>query len=261
MPRRFVRCLPAFTLFALALGDAPAHADTPDSAKIDVPARARALAELGRAQHDMGNYAAAIAAFTEANALAPSPALLFNLAQSYRLAGRCEDAATMYKRFLATDPSADARALAETNLIAVDQCAEALRPVAVPTVAAPRTVEPTPINPSVQHANRERDIGVGLGLGGGLALVGALGYELRAHAASQEVSDAYQKGGAGATIAETDRRGRHDALVADALGVTGVVAVGTAVALYWLGTRDERASHVAVIPTAHGAEVHVAWRF
>ena len=264
MPRRVLHAFPAVTLLALSLAVPPAHADPAEAARIDVPARARALAELGRKQHDAGNYAAAIAAFTEANALAPSPALLFNLAQSYRLGGHCDDASTMYKRFLATDPPADARALAETHLISVDQCAEALRPVKVagPAAAAVTlTAHPTLASPGEPRAHVERDIGVGLGIGGGVALVGALGYELRAHSASQQVSDAYASGGAGKTIVDLDKRGRHDALVADVLGATGVVAVGAGVALFWLGTRDERARHVAVIPTTHGAEVQAAWRF
>ena len=71
----------------------------------EVPAKARALAERGRADHDRGDYGAAIAEFTEAYALAPSPALLFNLAQAYRLAGRCDDAALMYRRYLTGDPA------------------------------------------------------------------------------------------------------------------------------------------------------------
>ncbi len=264
MPRLLLRCVPAVTLLVLVAAPA-ARADAPDVIRNDIPARARALAERGRKHHDEGNYAAAIAAFTEAYALAPSPALLFNLAQSYRLGGHCDDAATMYKRFLATDPPADARALAETHLISVEQCAEALRPVSVPgpgPATPPGTSSLTFLrSPREPRAHVESDVGIGLGLGGGLALVGALGYELRAHSASQQVSDAYAAGAAGKTIVDLDKRGRHDALVADVLGVTGVAAVGAGVALYYLGTRDERASHVAVIPTIHGAEVHAAWRF
>ena len=82
-----------------------------------VPTRARTLAERGRAAHDARDYAGAIAAFTEAYAIAPAPALLFNLAQAYRLAGRCDDASLMYRRFLASSPSDDARGLAELHLL------------------------------------------------------------------------------------------------------------------------------------------------
>jgi tetratricopeptide (TPR) repeat protein len=108
---------------ALALLVVPALA----VAEPAVPAQARALAERGRIAHDRGDYPAAIAAFTEAYALAPSPALLFDLAQAYRLAGRCADAAVMYRRYLANDPDPEARALAETQLEAVEHCRAAPR--------------------------------------------------------------------------------------------------------------------------------------
>ncbi|MBA3542296.1 MAG: hypothetical protein H0T79_21955, partial [Deltaproteobacteria bacterium] len=98
-------------MFATASGTA--HADEP------VPMKARTLAERGRRAHDRGEYAKAIAAFKEAYVLAPSDALLFNLAQSYRLHGDCEDAAMMYKRFLASEPSADAAAIAGAHLASV----------------------------------------------------------------------------------------------------------------------------------------------
>jgi len=253
------------TLCALLVlaASAPAFADAP--AKVDIPAKARALADRGRARHEAGDYPGAIAAFTEAYALAPSPALLFNLAQSYRLGGQCQDASTMYNRFLATDPPAEARSLAETNLIAVDQCVAALRPVPVPPppiVAAVETRVPAPA-PSVgtQREATERDVGVGLGIGGGIALIGALAFEIRAHSISETVSQTYQHGGMGSTIASLDASGRHDAALSDAFGVVGVTAVGAGIAMYWMGSHEAAARHVAIVPTARGAEVHAAWRF
>jgi tetratricopeptide (TPR) repeat protein len=245
------------SLSAAVVAPSVARAD----AKVDIPARARELAERGRVHHEAGDYAAAIAAFTEAYALAPSPALLFNLAQSYRMGGHCDDAATMYKRFLASDPPAEARTLAEQHLISVEQCAEAQRPVlAPPALIVPmRTViEPSPAE---HRATMERDGGIGFGIGGGALLIGALVFELKAHDASSQVSDAYLHGGAGATVSAIDARGHHDAAVADVLGITGVAAVGAGVALYWMGTRESRARHVAVVPRGHGAEVRAEWRF
>ena len=35
--------------------------------------------------------------------------LLFNLAQAYRLQGNCDDAALMYRRYLATNPGVEQR--------------------------------------------------------------------------------------------------------------------------------------------------------
>src|SRR6187551_2944193 len=102
------------TALALA-GGASVYADT-------VPNRARDLAERGRIAHDSKDYSTAIVSFTEAYALAPAPGLLFNLAQAYRLRGNCDDAALMYRRFLATNPPDDARLLAEAHLSTVERC-------------------------------------------------------------------------------------------------------------------------------------------
>src|SRR5215470_17918444 len=117
------RCRPSLVavLAALALA-APAEVRADNAWSGAVPAKARALAERGRALHDAGDYASAITAFTQAYVIAPSPALLFNLAQAYRLQGDCEDASLMYRRYLASSPSAEERALAESQLAAVERC-------------------------------------------------------------------------------------------------------------------------------------------
>ena len=105
----------ALLVIAALLVSAVASADS-------VPTKARSLAERGRVAHDARDYAGAISAFTEAYALAPAPGLLFNLAQAYRLRGNCDDAALMYRRFLATNPPDDARLLAESHLSTVERC-------------------------------------------------------------------------------------------------------------------------------------------
>src|SRR5258706_6885134 len=81
-----------------------------------IPAKARELASRGRAFHDAGDYAAAVDAYKEAYVLAPSPGLLFNIAQAYRLAGNCDEAAWMYRRYLDTNPTGPDKTLAEQHL-------------------------------------------------------------------------------------------------------------------------------------------------
>src|SRR5262249_1560300 len=106
---------------ALVAAAPPARAEEmlrPDQ----IPEKARVLAEGGRHYHDAGDYEQAIAAFKEAYVLAPSPGLLFNLAQAYRLAGQCDDAAWMYRRYLDASPAADRRAIAENHLAIVEKC-------------------------------------------------------------------------------------------------------------------------------------------
>jgi tetratricopeptide (TPR) repeat protein len=225
----------------LALVTLPAMA-VADSAR-DVPARARALAEHGRICHDRGDYPAAIAAFTEAYVLAPSPALLFDVAQAYRLAGHCDDAAVMYRRYLATDPEPDARALAETQLRAVERCT----PAAIAS------------QPRADPGRTKKEVGAALGIGGGLALAGAIYYALQAHDASDQVTATYAKGGAWSSIRDVDANGQHAATMAEVFGATGAIALGAGVALYYAGVRDSRA--ITIVPHTDGAEVHATWHF
>src|SRR5262245_45728658 len=110
----------------------PAAADTSFGSS-RVPNKARVLADKGRAAHQAGDYDEAIAAFKEAYVLAPSSGLLFNIAQSYRLAGNCDEASWMYRRFLDTSPTGMRRRLAEQHLATVEKCSAGMLRIAAPT--------------------------------------------------------------------------------------------------------------------------------
>jgi tetratricopeptide (TPR) repeat protein len=228
----------------------------------EITPKARVFADRGRELHAQGNYAAAIDAFKEAYVISPAPALLFNLAQSYRLEGACDDARIMYRRYLASDPPPEGREIAEQQLVNVDRCARehvALQPPPPPPVSVVATT-PQDVDTGADHARLEKDIGIGFAVAGGLALGGALYYELQAVQASNDVSDAYAKGGAGKDIAPIDARGRRDALDAKLLAGGGTLAVLGGVALYLVGYRAEGARPaVAVVPTSGGAHVSMSW--
>lgn len=251
-------------LVAIALLASAAHADP-------VPDKARQLADRGRVLHDSGDYGNAIAAYNEAYALAPSPGLLFNLAQAYRLAGKCDDAAWMYRRFLDSHPSTDRRALAETQLAAVEKCGhgglhvaivppEIIQPAAIPEpIGAPVAMSVTATKRSPTHAGeRKKRIGIAFGIGGGVLLAGAAYFAWDAHEASNEVNAAYMKGEKWPQIAATDARGAHSGVMAEGFGITGLAAVATGTVLYMLGRHEE---HVAVVPTTGGAGIRMSWGF
>jgi hypothetical protein len=80
---------------------APAIAQNTDEAK-----RKYKLAE---AQYTLGNYERAAELFKDAYAEFPDPSILFNVAQSYRHAGKCDDALFFYRRFLLINPDAPNR--------------------------------------------------------------------------------------------------------------------------------------------------------
>lgn len=252
------------TLVALA-GPARADEKVPPER---VPQKARELAEKGRAYHDAGDYMKAVAAFKEAYVLAPSPALLFNIAQAYRLAGDCDDAAWMYRRYLDSSPGSERRTLAENHLASVEKCGHGGLVVtppsldAKPPVAAPGSEPylPTANIVDATPASKTKKAALWVGIGGGLALVGAAYFAWDASDASSNVSDLYKHGGKGSDVAAQDARGQRSSELATALGIGGGLAVATAGVLYMVG-RHYEAQHVAVAPHAHGAEVSLSWRF
>lgn len=257
-------------LFAPTIGRAEPWSGT-------VPAKARALADRGRALHDAGDYANAIAAFTQAYAMAPSPALLFNLAQAYRLQGNCDDAAVMYRRYLETDPGAQGRALAETQLATVERCMHKLalhipteassdslvvptppppEALAVTAPALPRTAQPT----ARATGRNEQDVGTGLALGGGVALAVAAYYAVQAHHAQDDVTAAYARGAVGKDVASLDTQGRTAARTARIFGAGGALGVASGIVMYVIGRNTERPP-VTAAPIGHGVEVSMSWAF
>lgn len=262
-------------LAALSLA-APA-AVRADEAASSVPAKARALADKGRAAHDAGDYNGAIVAFTQAYAMAPSPALLFNLAQAYRLQGNCDDAALMYRRFLDTNPSPEARSIAEGHLANVERCMHKVAlgiPVATPAVAASSSVAATAprghalgttarIEGPSHKAELEKDIGMGLVIGGTAALAVAGYYALRAHNAAADVADAYEKGGKWKDIQPIDERGKTASSRAWGFGIGGALGVTAGVVTYLVGRHTEQTSgrSFAVAPTNRGVQVGMSWSF
>jgi len=259
----------AITIAALALATAPVQAGEPRGPEV-VPQKARALAERGRAFHDAGDYGNAIVAFKEAYVMAPSPGLLFNLAQAYRLAGNCDDASLMYRRYLNTGPSPEARLIAEAHLAGTDRCTQMrglnLRKDEIPAAGALQPpardggtvfAEPAPH----QRSELTKNIGIGVILGGGIALTAAAYYAYDASNASSAVEDAYANGARWSDVEAIDQRGERSARYAKIFGIGGGVAVIGGVTLYLLGKRAERLTPIAVVPTKNGAEVSWAWRF
>jgi tetratricopeptide (TPR) repeat protein len=231
-----------------------------------IPQKARELAEKGRAYHDAGEYMKAVAAFKEAYVLAPSPGLLFNIAQAYRLAGDCDDAAWMYRRFLDSNPGEASRTLAEQHLASVEKCGHGgllvvSPPVIDAKVAASQQQPAIVAVDTAPHESHAKRAALWVGVGGGLALAGAVFFAVDASNASDKVTDLYAHGGKGSDVAAEDARGQRSSTLATVLGVGGGLAVVSAGVLYAVGRHYESAQHVAIAPHAHGAEVSLSWHF
>jgi hypothetical protein len=245
-----------------------------------IPNKARDLAMKGRKHHDAGDYASAVAAFKEAYVLAPSPGLLFNIAQSYRLGGNCDEAAWMYRRFLDTNPHGVQRDLAETHLAAVEKCGTGGLRITVPpsveaVASAPESAERADARASRESrdslsitskrgSSRNRKLkraGTYTLIGGGVALVGAAVFAFDANSAAQAVEETYERGGKWSDLAADDARGKRSSAIATTLGIGGGLAVVTGAVLYGLGRHYEQARYVAVTPTQRGAQVSLSWGF
>ena len=232
-----------------------------------IPNKARALAEQGRAYHETGHYDAAVAAFKEAYVLAPSPSLLFNIAQSYRLAGNCDEAAWMYRRFLDTNPMGDHRQLAHSHLTTVEKCGTGGLRVTTPVAKKDDARVPDPAIDLVSrpvHDDRSRtykQLAIGTAVGSGALLAGAAFFALDASAAEDTVNEAYKRGGKWADIEAANRRGERSSSIATVLGIGGGLAAVSSVVFYAVGRHHDKPRHVSVAPTAGGAQVSMSWRF
>ena len=242
------------------------HADEYTGA---VPDRARALAERGRQLHHAHDYLDAIEAYKAAYVLAPSPNLLFDLAQSYRLAGDCADAAWMYRRFLDTDPAASLRTLAQNHLDDLANCNHGSFRVALDPGEVPETSTHTPPaadlvddhDPGPSRAQQAKRTGTWLMGGGAAGLVIAGLFALDANAQQNAIEDAYKNHSMPKNVEDIDTRGQRDSTMAAIFGITGGVAAASGLALYLIGKHYETSAHISVSTASNGAAVGVRWRF
>jgi hypothetical protein len=197
---------------------------------------------------------------------------LFNIAQSYRLAGNCDESAWMYRRFLDTNPVGEHRALAEQHLAAVEKCGKGGLRVTAPDdkqLAQPMPEQPPEYElasvisdqPSSSRATKFKKAGIGTAIGGGALLAGAAYFAFDARDAAYTVSATYKRGGKWDDVKDVDARGKRSATIATALGIGGGLAVVSGAVLFAVGRHYEQAQHVAVTPTARGAQVSLSWAF
>jgi len=135
--RRGSRCL-AVTLVALAVGGRPAIAAEPSSAR-------RAYDEA-TAAFGLGRYQEAAEKYETAFSLRPDPALLYDAAQAYRLAGNRPRALELYRNYLRLYPDRQNAGEARNQVAALTKAIEDGKAVAPPPPAA---VAPAPVEPIV----------------------------------------------------------------------------------------------------------------
>lgn len=219
-------------------------------------AHARTVAERGQVHFDRAEWDAAITLFREAYDVYPSPGILYNLGQAYRLKGDCVLAVTMYRHYLLVTRNSQYHPVVERHLASLDAC--------VQERLGGEVLHAVPEKPG--RANKRAGLMIG---GAGIAVAGvgtAIAIDAMRSRDEREI----------ARVADNERRERDDdndplaqpgesnrhVTVATALIAGGLVATAAGATLYYLGWRDEkRAAVLSVAPVQKGATASLAWRF
>ena len=138
-----IRGLPIVFVIALAR---IAWADPADPAP-QSPA-AQATFDAGKQAYNAGDFARAAAQFEAGFAVEPWSGFLFMWGQAVRRGGDCPKAVELYRRFIATDPPANARAIAVQNLTA---CGANVEPPPEPPPVPPERHAVVAPPPRVEH--------------------------------------------------------------------------------------------------------------
>ncbi len=104
--------------------------------------------------YDVQKYNEAVDEYQKAYEIGGDPAMLYNVAQSYRLGGQLPDALRFYRRYLQRSPNARNRDDVERKISDLEKTVEERRKAAaqvVPVAPAPVPVAPAPPPPLVKN--------------------------------------------------------------------------------------------------------------
>jgi tetratricopeptide (TPR) repeat protein len=240
-------------LLALAALEAAARADDPTAPTAEI------LYTEGQAAYDHADYPTAIAKWQASYELSGESTLLFNLAQAYRLSGDCVSAFSTYKRFIAIDPTADQRVLAEDLVRELEpKCGERPTPIVERTGPLPIVVDRPIVHEHERQRPGRRLKATGLTTGGaGIALL-ASGLLLGHHASAlgDQVTTACASGCDWSAEKDKDATGRRDATIGYALDGLGAAAIVGGAVLYYLSDHEHG---IAVSPRPREGGAVVTW--
>jgi tetratricopeptide (TPR) repeat protein len=208
------------------------------------------LFKQGIDAYKAGKYNDAITALTKSYKLDPKPEALFALAQSERLAGKCDAAVKHYRKMLDSSTDLNTAKLVETNLAlcetieGVDKKKEDPKQTQVETKTVVKTVPHTDRLATSLFAGGM----LGIGAAGGLYIASRTA---RSDAGHARTFDDYQ------TL--TDRADR-DQLMSFIVGGLSAAAIAGAV-VKWTRAPKEDTATVSVSPTSHSTTVWVTARW
>jgi tetratricopeptide (TPR) repeat protein len=142
--------------FLIAFGCLAGILLLPARARAEDTAAAREHYQKGTAFYDLGRYQDAAKEFEAAYEAKNDPALLYNLAQSHRLAGNTEQALHFYRTYLRRVPKAANRSEIEERIMALEKLLDVKKGTQVPpnqtippaVAGTPPTGDTTPPPPS-----------------------------------------------------------------------------------------------------------------
>ena len=243
-------------------------------ARGDDVSQAREHFRKGSKAFDLGHYPEAVKEYEAAYGLKEDPALLFNIAQAYRLDGDNQNAVRVYKSFLHRMPDAPNRAEVERRIAELEAVIEQQgrakegppegtlsptdRPATPPPIASPAppvetptqgSVEAKAVPPSDSHPGRNKKIAGLVVAGVGVAGIAAgIAFGVLAVNAGNDLTHLNQT--MGTFDSNKQSAGQTDQIVEGVcLGIGGAALVAGAV-VYALGYRDgvTRRSHAAITP-------------
>ena len=102
--------------------------------------------------YDIEKYGEAVDEYQKAYEIGGDPAMLYNIAQAYRLNKQAPDALHFYRRYLQRSPNARNREDVERKIADLEQSIEAKRKADEAAAAAARLRAPPPVKPAPQPA-------------------------------------------------------------------------------------------------------------
>jgi tetratricopeptide (TPR) repeat protein len=217
------------------------------------------LHQGGKAAFAARDYERAADLFRQAYQRTGDPALLFNNAQSLRLARRCGDAAAAYREFLGKVPDASNRADVEEMIAEMDRC--------TPAPAPPREPDPVPVvtvtAPAARPSGRTSRAGLWVAAGGGAALIASTVFWYRAHQADRELDELVAGGGVYDRHHQqlTDRRKREGAIAVVSASVGAAAVAGGLLYHFLLAGRRSEAPTLRGGVDQSGASLSFEWGF
>jgi tetratricopeptide (TPR) repeat protein len=254
-----------------ALAPSPAlaqrkHTETPEERT------AREYYDKGLRHYDLGEFDDAITEFKQAYAIVPTPSLLFNIAQAYRLKKDYDQSLYFYQTYLRLAPSAPNRKDVEARIEEIQRLKaeqeqlpkqpphEAIKPE---ENATPPTSPPKPSDHGPVRSGRTLKIaGLSTAAAGVAALGAGIYFGLKARSSSNDLTTLEAQHGAWSShYLQVLDDGQTAATRANILYAVGGAVVATGGVLYYLGWRRDAERNASVALAPGGAMVAFWGRF